>query len=51
MTCRGKARRILAAAGIALLLAACDQGPMEKAGKAIDRAGQKTGDMIKEIVK
>lgn len=51
MTCRAKAWKILAAAVFALVLASCDQGPMEKAGKAVDRAGQKTGDKIKEIVK
>jgi len=43
--------RILAAASLSLVLAACDNGPFEKAGKAVDRAGEKTGDKIKEIVK
>ena len=43
--------RVLAAAGVLVLLAACEKGPMEKAGKAIDRAGEKTGDKIKEITK
>lgn len=43
--------KILAVAGIALALAACDRGPMEKAGKALDRAGEKTEDKIKEIMK
>jgi hypothetical protein len=51
MNLKRKSWRILAAAGIGLVLAACDQGPMEKAGKAIDRAGQKTGDALKEIAK
>jgi hypothetical protein len=41
--------KILAAAGVALALAACDPGPFQKAGKAIDRAGEKTGDKIKDI--
>lgn len=43
--------RILAVVSVALILASCDPGPLEKAGKAIDRAGEKTGDKIKEIVK
>jgi hypothetical protein len=43
--------RILAAASLALVLAACDNGAFEKAGKAVDRAGEKAGDKIKEIVK
>jgi hypothetical protein len=43
--------KILAVAGVALVLAACDQGPLEKAGKAVDRAGEKTGDKIKDITK
>jgi len=43
--------RILAAASLTLVLAACDNGPFEKAGKAVDRAGEKAGDKIKEIVK
>ena len=42
---------VLAAACVALTLAACDQGPMEKAGRAIDRAGEKAGDKIKDITK
>lgn len=44
--------RILAAAWVALVLTACDnEGPFEKAGKAVDRAGEKAGDKIKEIGK
>ena len=43
--------RILGAACLALALAACDPGPMEKAGKSIDRAGEKAGDAIKDIAK
>jgi len=42
---------IMAAACAALFLAACDQGPLEKAGKAVDRAGEKAGDTIKDIAK
>ena len=42
---------ILAAACVALALAACDPGPMEKAGKAIDRAGEKAGDKVKDLTK
>ena len=43
--------KILVAAGAALILAACDQGPLEKAGKAVDRAGEKVGDKVKDIAK
>ena len=43
--------KMLAAACVALVLAACDQGPLEKAGKAVDRAGEKAGDKIKDITK
>jgi len=43
--------KILAAATLAVVLAACDNGPFEKAGKAVDRAGEKTGDKIKDVVK
>ena len=51
MKLKWKVCRILAGAGVALVLASCDQGPLEKAGKAIDRAGEKKGDKIKEIAK
>lgn len=46
-------RKILAAAGItlALALSACDNKPFEKAGKAIDRGMEKTGDKIKDATK
>jgi hypothetical protein len=37
----GKPWKILGAAGVVLLLAACDQGPLEKAGKSVDRAVEK----------
>jgi hypothetical protein len=47
----GKAWKIPAAAAVALLLAACDQGPLEKAGKALDRTGEKVGDKAKDIAK
>jgi len=43
--------RILAVGGVALVLTACDQRSFEKAGKAIDRAGEKTDDKIKELLK
>jgi hypothetical protein len=43
--------KILAAAGVALVLAACDPGPAEKAGKAVDRAGEKLGDKVRDIAK
>ncbi len=42
---------VLAAAGVALGLGACDEGPFQKAGKSIDRAGEKTGDKIKDVTK
>lgn len=42
---------ILAVAGVALGLGACDEGPLQKAGKSIDRAGEKTGDKIKDVTK
>jgi hypothetical protein len=37
---------VLAALGLALGLAACERGPGEKAGRAIDRAGERTRDAI-----
>lgn len=44
--------KILAAASVALVLSACEERhPMEKAGKTIDRAAEKTGDKIKELGK
>jgi hypothetical protein len=43
--------KFLAAACLASLLAACDNHPFEKAGKAVDRAGEKAGDKIKDITK
>jgi len=51
MNLKWQSWRILAAAGVALVLAACDPGPLEKAGKAIDRAGEKVGDKVKDVVK
>jgi hypothetical protein len=42
---------MMAAACAAWLLAACDPGPLEKAGKAVDRAGEKAGEKIKDIAK
>jgi hypothetical protein len=51
MTFKWKSWKILSAAGVSLVLAACDPGPLERAGKAIDRAGEKTGDKIKEITR
>jgi len=47
-------RRVLVAvaiAGIALGLGACEKGPLEKAGTSVDKAAEKTGDKIKDIVK
>lgn len=41
----------MAAAGIAVVLAACDNRPFQKAGKAVDRAVEKAGDAIKDATK
>jgi predicted small lipoprotein YifL len=43
--------RILVAACLLLALAACEKGPLEKAGKAMDRAGEKVGDKLRDISK
>jgi len=43
--------RMLAAACVALALTACDNGPFEKAGKAVDRAGEKVRDKVKDVTK
>jgi phage-related tail protein len=51
MNLHWKLWKMLAVAAVALVLTACDQGPLEKAGKAVDRAGEKTGDKIKDITK
>ena len=42
---------VIVTAGLALVMASCDNGPFEKAGKAIDRADEKVGDKIKDITK
>ena len=42
---------VVAAAGLALGLGACEKGPMEKAGKSIDKAVDKTEDKIHDAVK
>jgi predicted small lipoprotein YifL len=42
----------LAAAAVLLSLGACEKkGPFEKAGEKIDKAGEKTGDKIKDATK
>jgi hypothetical protein len=51
MTLIRKSWKILATASVVLVLAACDSRAFEKAGTAVDRAGQKAGDKIKEIAK
>ena len=43
--------RFATGAGLALVLAACDSRPFERAGKAVDGAVEKTGDKVKEITK
>jgi predicted small lipoprotein YifL len=43
--------KVVAAAGISLALAGCEKGPLEKAGKAVDRAADKAGDKIRDIVR
>lgn len=43
--------KLLAAASVALLMTACDPGPLEKAGKAVDNAGEKVIDKVKDATK
>lgn len=43
--------KILVATGVALSLGACEKGPLEKAGKSIDNAGEKVGDKMKDATK
>lgn len=43
--------RLLATACVALVVSSCDNGPLEKAGKAVDRAGEKAGDKIKDVTR
>lgn len=43
--------RLVAAACMALVLTACDNAPFEKAGKAVDRAGEKVRDKVHEATK
>lgn len=38
---------ILASACVALVLMSCERGPLEKAGKKVDDAVEKTGDKLK----
>ena len=45
-----KSLLVLASGFITLVLAACDR-PMEKTGRAIDKAVEKTGDKIQDVVK
>jgi len=42
---------IILAACAALALAACEKGPAEKAGAAVDRAVEKTGRAIDKAIK
>ena len=42
---------MLTAAGIAAGLTACEEGPLEKAGRKIDDAGEKAGDKLKDATK
>ena len=45
---------ILAGLVMAMLIAAfpgCKEGPLERAGKSVDKAAEKTGDKIKEVTK
>jgi len=41
----------LAAAVLIAGLCGCKEGPLEKAGKSVDRAVEKTGDKIKDVTK
>jgi len=48
-------RNIITAVALGMLIAGVSgckkEGPLEKAGKEIDRAAEKTGDKIKDAVK
>lgn len=48
-------RNIITAAALGIFMAGVSgckkEGPLEKAGKEIDRAAEKTGDKIKDVVK
>ena len=39
------------AAALALALAACDSKPFERGGRAIDRAMERTGDKVKDVLR
>jgi hypothetical protein len=41
----------LIAAVTAAGLTACEEGPLEKAGRKIDNAGEKAGDKVKDATK
>ncbi|HEX7902202.1 MAG TPA: hypothetical protein VF950_30865 [Planctomycetota bacterium] len=43
------AKKLLLA--LAVTMAACDEGPMEKAGRKIDDAAEKAGDKVKDATK
>jgi hypothetical protein len=45
---RTLAMAALAAAPVAFSLAACSEGPAERAGERIDRAVERTGDKIED---
>ena len=45
------AKKLLLALALTVGLAACDEGPMEKAGRKIDDAGAKAGDKLKDAAK
>lgn len=51
MNLKRKSWGLLAVVVVALLSASCDRGPLEKAGRAVDRAGEKAGDKIRDLTK
>jgi hypothetical protein len=51
MNFRMKVLVVLAGASMVLFLAACDNRPFERAGKAVDRAVEKTGEKIHEVTR
>ena len=51
MTLNKTLRRVLVLACLPLVLAACEKGPLGKAGRAMDRAAEKTADKINDVLK
>ena len=51
MKSRKSAAAALVAAVLAVGLCGCEKGPMERAGKQVDKAVEKTGDKIQDATK